>query len=120
MGTLTTIKCGKCTNTHQSVAAVRACHEGAEIGACTWLIELRDRYGPIRDEDGQQIIRDCAAETIFTETGWSCADGHSYVDMETRHRQGWDYAEDAQEAESMMRNSTTEPRDLVTGGAFQW
>lgn len=117
---MASITCGKCANTHQSVAAVRACHEGAEIFPCSWLIEVRDRWGVCRDEDGRPIIRECGAETIGTETGWSCAYGHSYVDMETRHREGWDYAESREEAESMIRNSTTEPRDLVTGGAFQW
>lgn len=117
---MASITCAKCTKTHQSVAAVRACHQGAEIGTCGWLIEVRDRWGVCRDEDGRQIIRECDAECIFTETGWSCAAGHEYTDMETRHAQGWDYAESAEEAKSMMRHSTTEPRDLVTGGAFAW
>lgn len=117
---MASIKCGKCDQTHGSVFAVRACHDGAEVFACGWLTEARDRFGPIRDEDGRQIIDECGADAIGTQTGWSCAAGHSYVDMETRHAQGWDYAEDAEEAASMLRNSTTEPRDLVTGGAFKW
>lgn len=116
----TRIKCGNCGEPHSSVLTVKACHDGAEIGTCAWMVEVRDRFGPVRDEDGQQIIRDCGAETIFTETGWSCANGHGYVDMETRAREGWDYAESAEEAQSMMRHSLTEPRDLVTGGAFKW
>jgi hypothetical protein len=116
------IKCGKCTTTHQSVAAVRACHDGAEIGTCIWLVERTHAWfdDETGDGDSWEAIEDCGAECIYTQTGWSCAVGHSYVDMETRHREGWDYVESREEAENMMRHSNVEPRDLVTGGAFAW
>lgn len=89
---MASITCGNCKNTHHSAAAVRACHTG-NLFPCHWGVEDAD-------EDGQ-FIRDCAAEAIATERGWTCAAGHEHVTMEARHAERWDYAEDGVEAGRM-------------------
>ena len=86
------VKCGKCKKQHFSVQAVKACHEG-RLDACSWLVEGYN-------EDGL-IAVDCGAEVIHSERGWYCAKGHSYVYMEVRRDEGWDYAADEIEAGRM-------------------
>jgi hypothetical protein len=102
---MATITCGKCQTTHQSIDAVRACHDGATIATCGWLVE---RYqGWVDEETGEGeswlVTVDCGAECIYDERGYRCAAGHEHVNMETRHREQWDYAEDAGEAMNLMR-----------------
>lgn len=121
---MASITCGKCFKTHASTIAVKACYGGADIGPCTWLVERTFTYedpetGEVWGfEDGPQIV-DCGAETIYTNRGYECAAGHSHVNAEVRFAEGWDYAEDAEEAARLSKYGT-QPRDLVTGGAFRW
>lgn len=63
---------------------------------CAWLVE---HY----TEDGVSA-RDCGAPAWETPTGWRCRDGHEHVRAEVRYAQGWEYAEDAEEARHMARN----------------
>lgn len=121
---MTTITCGKCRQTHASVDAVRACYAGATIAPCTWLVERT--YTFVDEETGEwwggedgPTIEDCGAEAIYTDRGFECAAGHSHVTAEIRFAEGWDYAEDAMEAAQLSKYGT-EPRDLVTGGAFRY
>lgn len=78
---------------------------------CDWLIEYRD-------EDGVST-RECGAPCRETDTGWACQRGHEHVTAQVRAEQGWDYAADPSEATLLARYGT-EPRDMATGGAFQW
>lgn len=101
---LPSITCGHCKQTHRSVEAVKACHAGALIGTCTWLVE-RTVCHP---EDGlMQVTEDCGAEMICTERGSECAVGHSHVTAEARQREGWDYAEDRDEAIQLAKQGIT-------------
>ena len=121
---MATIICANCKATHESVHAVRACHDGATIDRCTWLVERVHSY--VDEETGEwwggedgPSIEDCGAEAIYTDRGFECAAGHSHVHAEIRWQEGWEYAADRGEAESLSKYGT-EPRDLVTGGAFRW
>jgi hypothetical protein len=92
------IRCGHCKGTHATVDVVRVCSTGAEFWPCSWLIVVG------RDEDGEEIIRECGAESWDDDRGWQCAAGHSHVRDEVRVREGWDYASDAEEAFHLRRN----------------
>ena len=120
---MATITCGKCRQTHTSVAVVKACFAGAEIAPCTWLVE-RLVGGYYVEYDGQDdwveaytSVEDCGAEAIYTDRGFECAAGHSHVSMYARQAEGWDYAEDEIEAGRMAR-AGVEPRDMATGAPF--
>src|SRR5947208_16757014 len=52
------------------------------------------------DEDGPTTYP-CGAPVHHTDTGYSCEAGHAYTYAEVRHAQGWDYADDAVEAEHL-------------------
>lgn len=116
------ITCGKCKELHRSAAAVRACYAGATIAPCDWLVE---RFTPgeyVGDEgdwlEGVTLVEDCGAEAIYDDRGFTCDAGHSHVRAEIRNAEGWEYAEDADEA-SRLTKAGVEPRDLVTGGMFR-
>lgn len=118
---MASIRCGKCSQTHASSIAVRACYGGSVIAPCEWLVKRThsyydEEYGWCGGEDGPSI-EDCGAEAIYDDRGFACAAGHSHVNSEIRYAEGWDYAEDAEEASQLTRYGT-EPRDLVTGGYF--
>jgi hypothetical protein len=93
------IRCGGCQGRHDAVEAVRACCAGSEIWRCEWLV----RAG--RTEDGDEIIRECGAESweMPGGRGYECACGHSHVNAEFRRAEGWDYASDAEEAWHMRK-----------------
>jgi len=76
---------------------------------CHWLV--RAGY----TEDGE-VIRDCAADVTFTDTGWSCQAGHEHVTAEVRHAQGWDYAADAEEAALLRKHGTDAVH--ISGGSI--
>lgn len=121
---MATIICGSCKTRHSSAAAVKACYAGATIAPCTWLVERTLTFVDPETgewwggEDGPSIV-DCGAEAIYDDRGFECAAGHSHVTAEIRFAEGWDYAEDAEEAKRMAKYGT-EPRDFATGGAFRW
>lgn len=115
---MSSIQCAQCKATHGSVEAIRCCHAGATIAPCHWLVERWFDSGD-PDDGGYKAEVECGAEAIYTDRGFECAAGHSHVRAEVRQAEGWDYAEDHGEAESLSRWGT-EPRDLVTGGAFRW
>jgi hypothetical protein len=95
--TLPSITCAHCRTTHHSVEAVRACFAGATITSCTWLVQRG------YDEDGGEIILDCGAEAIVTDCGFECDAGHSHATAEVRDAEGWDYAEDRDEALALTK-----------------
>lgn len=91
--------CGHCKAPHASPAVARACHEG-RVTPCGWLVErvvgwVDEETG---DSDYAQVEGDCGADAVHTDRGWSCEAGHSHVTAETRHAEGWDYAESYGEA----------------------
>lgn len=92
------IRCGNCQEPHRSVEAIKACHGGATILACGWLVATFRSFG--EDEVWPDTV-ECGAEAILTERGYSCAAGHEHVTMEARHAEGWDYAEDYDEAKAL-------------------
>jgi hypothetical protein len=94
----TGIRCGHCGNRHDSVPAVRVCAAGGHIWPCGWLLVIG------RDEDGQEIIGECGAESYGDDRGYQCSAGHSHVYAEVRAAEGWDYASDPLEAEALRRN----------------
>ncbi|KFG71509.1 hypothetical protein [Streptomyces mutabilis] len=49
------------------------------------------------DEDGPTAF-ECGAPLRHTDSGYSCARGHSYTYAAVRAAEGWDYASDAVEA----------------------
>ncbi|MFJ4700481.1 hypothetical protein ACIP5N_22120 [Streptomyces sp. NPDC088768] len=54
------------------------------------------------DEDGPTAF-ECGAPLRHTDSGYSCARGHSYTYAAERVAEGWDYASDAVEAELLGR-----------------
>jgi hypothetical protein len=91
------ITCGNCHETHRSVEAVRRCYAGT-AHPCGWQWEERDRWGFVTDEDGRRIVRECKALAWDDGRATTCEDGHEHVSAEARAAEGWDYAEDADEA----------------------
>lgn len=112
------IKCGKCSTTdktvrHTSVVAVKACHSD-DLFSCHWATEkwigwTDEETG---ESDGDMQIRDCGAEAIATERGWTCAAGHEHVTMQARHDEGWDYAQEYGEAMDLAL-AGVEPRTMT-------
>lgn len=93
------------TGTHRTVAAVKACFLDATTFACDWQYEARDRYGVIRDEDGEIVIITCGALAwnLPGNRGWACENGHEHVTAQARRDERWDYAEDRHEAERLAK-----------------
>lgn len=97
-----TITCGKCTKAagfevkHYSVEGVRHCHLDEYAGPCGDFVQ---RYS----EDGA-YVGSCDALRWGTERGSECELGHDYVDMDTRHRENWDYAHDEVEAANLRKH----------------
>jgi hypothetical protein len=110
----------------QTVWAARKVHEGATLeGSCMWSVSYYPE--PTTDpetgevyyyDDPFPLVRDCGAEVVSTRRGWECAAGHSHVWAEVREAEGWEYAEDDDEAARMIK-AGVEPRDIVTGGAYR-
>jgi hypothetical protein len=85
---------------HESVAQVRECFQaaadekdGMDVWPCSWLLE--GRY-----DDGSVFYYECGAPTRYTGNrgSYECTRKHDHTPVEVRDEQGWDYAEDAQEA----------------------
>jgi hypothetical protein len=96
------ITCGNCKGTHLTVEGVRRCYAGT-AHPCGWQFEARDRWGTLRDEDGGAIVRECDALSWDNGRAFVCEAGHEHVWAEARAREGWEYAEDADEARSLAK-----------------
>lgn len=92
---MASITCGNCGKTHYTAADVRACYAGTLV-TCTWMME-------VRGEDGFYVV-ECGGAVTEDARGYECEFGHSHVYAEVRHREGWDYASDAEEADMMRRH----------------
>lgn len=105
---MASITCGHCHGTHTAAAIVRACHQGARIIVCTWLVETRI--------EGELYVSECGAEAWYDSDRFECANGHSHVNTEARLREGWDYAEDAYDAAVIsLGGRTYRPMTAATG-----
>lgn len=89
-----------CGEKHDSVSVARLCDKGllvpgGIVSTCNWLV-LERGY----DFDHQPVDREveCGMPSVETDRGFRCLAGHSHVTAEYRSREGWDYAEDAEEA----------------------
>jgi hypothetical protein len=100
------IRCGHCGGRHCEVATVRACAQG-KVFVCDWLVERPSGEW----NDFEPIIEHCGASAVITDRGFYCEAGHEHVDQQARMAEGWDYAEDAGEAETMAR-AGVEPHDM--------
>lgn len=78
------VRCGHCHETHNYLTTVQLCSQGL-TRPCGDLVDRG------YDEDGSPVITPCDAPSFATPRGYACDAGHSYVDMETRDREGWDY-----------------------------
>jgi hypothetical protein len=115
------IRCGKCHGRHRYPIQVQACYGVlGDVWPCSWQLEVLLPTGD-PDEPYYEGVAECGAPSRMREdgTGYDCEAGHEHTFAEARQRAGWDYAEDADEARQLMKYGT-EPRDLVTGGAFAW
>jgi len=106
-----TIKCGNCGSSHATVLMVKACYGVDGLFLCTWMVEHRTQCRVPLDqdcgwcEDGGRNVEDCGAVAWPTHNGrgFACGRGHSHVAAEVRAEEGWDYAEDADEAAQLAR-----------------
>lgn len=82
------------TVAHASVDAVRACFLADEVWACDWLAMHT------HPEDGEQYALECGglAWGLPDGRGHTCEHGHDHIYGDVRHREGWDYAADPEEA----------------------
>jgi hypothetical protein len=83
-----------CGQRHRFAATARRCERG-ETFACAWAVEYAF--------EGEPYVRDCGATAWEDERGWECEAGHAHVFPAAREREGWEYAEDEQEAGLLAR-----------------
>jgi hypothetical protein len=96
------ITCGNCKSTHYSVEGVRRCYAG-QAGPCSWQSYARDRWGYLTDEDGARIVLNCDALAWDNGRAFVCEAGHEHVWAQNRADEGWEYAEDADEARTLAK-----------------
>lgn len=82
------------TGTH---ATVRACYLDPTTHACTWLTEVYTEDGLSAAECG------ALAWELPGGRGWACEAGHEHITAQARHDEGWDYAEDRDEAARLAK-----------------
>jgi hypothetical protein len=108
-------------HTHPSAELVRACYEakrdvqaGIAVWPCSWLAQEGFT------EDGVPVIVECGLPTRFTDDkgSYACIGGHDHVPAEVRFEQGWDYAEDDDEARRLAQAGTRPVQ--VNGDSWIW
>lgn len=97
--------------THASVDAVRACFLAEQTWVCEWLVPL------MNPEDGETVAVDCGGLAWFLpeDRGYTCEYGHDHIYAEVRHREGWDYAADPEEA-GLLAGRGIQPVAMNGGG----
>lgn len=94
-------------------------HDITETDTCSWQVrvsindlcpptcECEGAHGEMFAEARGEMTRECGAPMHFTDRGWHCDAGHEHVNMESRHREGWDYFDD--DEINAARNGTFMP-----------
>lgn len=93
------------TGTHTTVDLVRACYLDPNTFTCDWLVEVPAHWvEEIEDFVDAQIV-ECGALAweLPDNRGWTCENGHEHIRAEVRDREGWDYAEDREEAKRLAK-----------------
>jgi hypothetical protein len=98
-----------CPGYHEKTWQVQECFAAKRDGAwpCSWLIQLLG-------EDGYYTVP-CGRPTRYTDkaTGaYECLGGHDFIPAQTRSEEGWEYAEDDDEA-AQLAKAGVEPRTLT-------
>jgi hypothetical protein len=118
-------KCGSCRERHEHIEQVKQCFGldvGLYLGPCTWQTQGRtittgDPEEPYYyDAEG---VTECGAKMYAREdgTGYDCLNGHDHTTAEARYNQGWDYAEDEDEAKQLVK-AGVEPRHIEDGTPY--
>ncbi|MGW4528857.1 hypothetical protein [Amycolatopsis sp. NPDC004378] len=96
---------------HASADAVRACFLAEETWTCDWLTAHTN------PEDGEQYTVECGGLAWFLPEGrgHTCEHGHDHIYAEVRHREGWDYAADPDEA-GLLAGRGIQPVAMNGGG----
>ncbi|HET9144081.1 hypothetical protein [Actinophytocola sp.] len=93
------------TGTHATVDNVRRCYLDPDAEICNWLIEIPAHWvEEIEDIVDAQIV-ECGALAweLPDGRGWTCEAGHEHIHAEVRDQEGWDYAEDLDEANRLAK-----------------
>jgi hypothetical protein len=93
---MASITCGKCKGTHYAVSTVRLCYSSVPTFTCDW------QYEETYNEDGERPVLECGALAWEDRRGVYCENGHEHIHAEVRANEGWDYAEDEQEAGALL------------------
>lgn len=96
------IICGYCKKTHSAVALVKACYQG-QTGICGWQYNVPTVYSPEVEDFIDAHTEECDALSWWDERGTYCEAGHEHVWAEARAAEGWDYAEDIDEANRLRK-----------------
>jgi hypothetical protein len=97
------ITCGKCKKTHTAVGLVKACYQG-NTGLCGWQYNVPTHYSPEAEDFIDAYTAECDALSWWDERGTYCEAGHEHVNAQARHDEGWDYAEDIDEATNLRKH----------------
>lgn len=61
-------------------------------GTCGWLVEVASGNPEPDCYADTVLIVECGADAVYdTDGSWECEAGHSYVSIERRWGEGWDY-----------------------------
>lgn len=96
------ITCGYCKKTHSAVALVKACYAG-DTGPCGWQYNVPTVWSPEAEDFIDAHTAECDALSWWDERGTYCEAGHEHINAETRHDEGWDYVDDAEEARRLRK-----------------
>lgn len=106
---MATITCGNrarhngTTGAHATVDNVRRCYLDQSAEICNWLIEIPAHWVEEIEDfvDARQVECGMLAWELPEGRGWTCEAGHEHIHAEVRDREGWDYAEDLDEAKRL-------------------
>lgn len=112
-----TVRCGSCRSRHVTADQVLRCYVAKglikDTWPCGWQYEGLIATGD-PDEPFYRGIVECDAPARLRAdgTGYGCLVGHEHTYAEARQAQGWDYAEDDDEAKNLAK-AGVEPRTMT-------
>jgi hypothetical protein len=106
-----------CHGSHATATAVFRCYVAAGridgLWTCGWQHEGLIATGDPDEPYYQGIVECDAPARMYPDgTGYACTDGHSHTFAEARAAQGWEYAEDDDEARRLA-GLGVEPRTMT-------